>query len=581
MNGSAGWRCGGWRACLLLSGLVFGLYAISLPAFFVGDDYDHLLKALWQAGWTDAVRMTFWGAWGPVWYLSWYLDYRWWGLNPLGYHLTNTLLLATAVVTLFGLVRKLWPGAPLAAWAAALLFASHPLHDEAIIYLAARGHPLAALLGLLTLLAYVQSRMRDDRGPAFRGALLAAALALSLLAALAKEVALSIPAWIAALEWSLPREPRSRPAWLRAAGAGSLFLCAAVASQGLRFWVVGFESNKLRGVAGDLEALAKRLVEELPIYALMGSLPLPFGSVDYQTLQRWSPLGWLLVASALLGGAAALRRVARRSHGFSPVAGLCVLGVVIALSSLAPLLWADLPLRRRYLYAPSIGIVLVAAALLQALARRQRRAAWALLAVLVAGGAAVTVQRNLLYLRSGAVARDLIETARQAPLGESAGWVSGPLPRIALTTLPRAYGGDFVSGAYLLHETDLHSALILFGVPQPRIDAALKCYYADDYYAAAAIEGPARLRLTVRFRSAAAFAAAAERDPRADREGRLLSAKLRSADPDSRTLIYDLRPHASFWSAPSGMILVYSAAGVRRIPLAELPRGPLVLKRPS
>jgi hypothetical protein len=148
---SAGWRWSAPRASLLLALLVFALYAISLPAFFVGDDYDFLRKSSRMRGWADAAQMTFWGEWEPVWYLSWYLDFRTWGLNPLGYHLTNTLLLAATMMALFGLVRVLWPEAPLAAWAAALLFATHPLHDEAVIYLAARGHPLAALLGLLAM----------------------------------------------------------------------------------------------------------------------------------------------------------------------------------------------------------------------------------------------------------------------------------------------------------------------------------------------------------------------------------------------------------------------------------------------
>jgi hypothetical protein len=380
------------------------------------------------------------------------------------------------------------------------------------------------------------------------------------------------------VEWSLVRESSPSRAWWRAIGTGLLFLTAAAASLGLRYAVVGLRSSKLRGVSDDLGALKERLLEELPAYALLGGLPLPFGAVDYQTLSRYRPLGWLLLVSALAAGSIALWRFAFRRRALSSWAGLYTVGMVIAVVSVAPVFWADLPLRRRYLYTPSIGIVLMAAALLQVLSRQRRRAAWALLAVLVAGGAAVTVHRNLLYLRSGAVARDLIETARQAPLGEPAGWVSGPLPRIALTTLPRAYGGDFLSGAYLFHESDLYSAFVLFGVPQPKIDSALKCYYAEDYHAEVLAESASQIRLTVRFRSAAAYAAARRRDPRRDRQGWLLSAVLRAEQPETQTLIYELMVHPTFHRLPRAEILVYSDGAVRGVALPA-PSGPLPLVR--
>ena len=92
------------------------LYLPSARAFFVGDDFDFLLHAQQMTGFSDAVRLAFWGEWNPAWYASWYLDYRIWGLDPLGYHLTNIFWLVVAVVALFAFVRSIWPAAPLAAF---------------------------------------------------------------------------------------------------------------------------------------------------------------------------------------------------------------------------------------------------------------------------------------------------------------------------------------------------------------------------------------------------------------------------------------------------------------------------------
>ena len=127
---------------LSLTLFVFVLNLNALGAFFVGDDFD-FLRLLGRAdSIVDAAKLQFWGEWESVWYVSWYLDMQIWGFNVFGYHLTNTIWLAGGVIALFALVRLVWPTEPVAAWAAALLFAAHPLHDEAVTYLAARGHHL-------------------------------------------------------------------------------------------------------------------------------------------------------------------------------------------------------------------------------------------------------------------------------------------------------------------------------------------------------------------------------------------------------------------------------------------------------
>lgn len=555
-------------ACGLLALLTLLLNLNALGAFFVGDDYDFLLRARGMDGLGDALRSTFWGEWEPAWWISWYLDFRVWELHPLGYHLSNTLLLALAVVALFGLVRETWPESPRAAWSAALLFATHPLHDEAVVYLAARGHVMATGLGLSAMWLYARQRRERGGSRASRMTLLLSALSLAALAALAKETALTLPLWAGALAWAWTDEgcpPRRTGAAV--AGATGLFLIPAAGTLALRQWMVGLHSDKLTGALDDVGSVAAGALEDLPEYALLGGAPLPFGFVDAETLERFRALGWTLVAVALLIGV--VPWVQALAGGRQPARALRVYlaGLCIAAVSLGPVLWAGLSLRRRYLFTPSVGIVLAAAALLHWLAGKSRRAAWAVLLLALIGGGVGTLQRNDLYRRSGAVARAMLETVRQAPLDRPPAASPRPARDVVLLTLPRAWGGDYVSGAYLLHHTDLLSALHLFGVPQPEVQYALKCYHADDYSAQAAVEGPETVRLEVSFRTRRAFEAALRRDPEQDGRGGALIASLDWVDPASRRLRYSVRLRRGFRIGRLKALYVYSDGNLELLPV--------------
>ena len=67
--------------------------ANGLVSFFVGDDFDFLVIVRRVRHAAKVLELTFWGEWEPLWYLSFYLDYRLWGLNPIGYHVSRTPVL--------------------------------------------------------------------------------------------------------------------------------------------------------------------------------------------------------------------------------------------------------------------------------------------------------------------------------------------------------------------------------------------------------------------------------------------------------------------------------------------------------
>jgi hypothetical protein len=117
----------------------------------------------------------------PLAFLSFALDRSLWANRAIGYHLTSLALHALNALLVFSLARRMmgaWP-----ALVAAVLFAVHPSHHEAVYWLSARFDLLAASCFLVGLLALGRSGIRNDLAAA--GAFLAAILS--------KESAIAFP----------------------------------------------------------------------------------------------------------------------------------------------------------------------------------------------------------------------------------------------------------------------------------------------------------------------------------------------------------------------------------------------------
>ncbi len=92
----------------------------------------------------------------PLHLVSYMVDYSYWKLNPFGYHLQSVLLNAVNAALALWVVRRLL-GSFLPAFIAALLFAVHPSHVEAVAWVSIRKDILSTTFLLLTVHFYLRA----------------------------------------------------------------------------------------------------------------------------------------------------------------------------------------------------------------------------------------------------------------------------------------------------------------------------------------------------------------------------------------------------------------------------------------
>ncbi|PYO24555.1 MAG: hypothetical protein DMD88_00470 [Candidatus Rokuibacteriota bacterium] len=193
-----------WLAPLLVALFTLAAFLPALQNQFVNwDDKDNFLDNPHYRGlgWTHLRWMwtTHLGHYIPLTWMTLGLDYLLWGMNPVGYHLTNLLLHAANAVVFFFVVRRILTlalpspserGHALAVSAgfAALVFAIHPLRVESVAWVTERRDVLSGLFYLVAILLYLRACERGARGrgwywlsvAVFVGALLSKSMVVNL-----------------------------------------------------------------------------------------------------------------------------------------------------------------------------------------------------------------------------------------------------------------------------------------------------------------------------------------------------------------------------------------------------------------
>lgn len=141
-------------SCIIIIAISFFTYFTTLNSFFIWSDIEMLsinntmtdvLQALFMPNRDDATIR-------PVTELTWFWEYRLWGLNPVGYRIVHLLLHSiNSILVLFlsyFLLRN-----KLVAQGAGLLFAIHPVH-AGLSFIYVRYDLMCALFYLLSLVSF-------------------------------------------------------------------------------------------------------------------------------------------------------------------------------------------------------------------------------------------------------------------------------------------------------------------------------------------------------------------------------------------------------------------------------------------
>lgn len=128
------------------------------------------------------------GLYRPLVAISYIIDYAFWGLNPKGFHLANIIFhILTSIIVyflVFEILKSSW-----SSLIAALIFALHPVHTEAVTWVVGRAEVMAGLFYFLSFLLYIKA----GESISFRNRLFIGSNISYLFALFSKEMAITLP----------------------------------------------------------------------------------------------------------------------------------------------------------------------------------------------------------------------------------------------------------------------------------------------------------------------------------------------------------------------------------------------------
>ncbi len=207
-----------WLCALVLIAVVFATYGRTLTTYFLADDFGEVAymariaagewHLFWQ-NWTgNFMQIPGMAVYRPFLLVSLLTDYLIWKGNAFGYYLTNMLYYTGDTILIFAIVRqftKNWdvPRSLLAAFFSACLFAVSPLHCESVSWVVGRVDTACCFFSLSSIFCYLLGKERGHVGWTV------GSIAFFTGGILFKEMAISVPILITAIEFLFPRNSKS------------------------------------------------------------------------------------------------------------------------------------------------------------------------------------------------------------------------------------------------------------------------------------------------------------------------------------------------------------------------------------
>ena len=388
--------------------IAFAVYLNSLFGGFVYDDALQIVGNPWIRSFRFIPAVFSSSVWGfqsgafisnyyrPLMHVANMLIYYSFGLNALGFHLVNVVFHCGTSALVFLLIRRLlaereappYSGYLSPPFIAAALFALHPIHTEAVAWIAGLPDVAFTFFYLLSFYCYIRSK-----------AMLSACYLISIAgfaaSALFKEPALTLPLMLVAYDYAY-RDGQARIA--DHAKKYAPYLMAAAGYLALRMHALGdFSPMK---VHADLSAY-QQAINIFPLFAgYLVKLVIPLDLNVYHVLHPISSLIELRGALSLavtLGFAASMYAALKRNRPAFFAMALIVVPLipVFYISALGENTFAE-----RYLYLPSVGYVLLLAILITSLRHSLPSAARGVTIALLSVStlfAIATIERNKVW----------------------------------------------------------------------------------------------------------------------------------------------------------------------------------------
>jgi len=335
---------------LVLGGLVALLYRPVVGYDFVTwDDPWYIVRNTHIQSWhpehlwaiaTEPIARNF----APLTIFTFLVEHTMWGLWPGGYHVTNVLVHAINAVLVFVLLRQV-TGRTWIGWAAAVLFAVHPVQVESVAWISSRKTLLAATFTLASLICWLK-RERTGRDEAW-------GLLWLVLGLLCKVSTVVVPPMVFVFDVLVRREDRGEAIVRQVVPA---FFCAmfVLMTASAQFTYIGgvrghFGMNKLHLLAVDAVILWKyvgMLVAPSNLAVLYDPPTVGIAGQMAASIAGWGLVAWL-----------AWRE--RERHPLVTFAAAAWILLLLPMLNLFPLTTL---MNDRYLYLPCIVFFGVAAA---------------------------------------------------------------------------------------------------------------------------------------------------------------------------------------------------------------------------
>ena len=428
---------------VIVAAVSFAVYFNALFDGFVFDDKFQVVDNRWIKDFRYIPEMFSKHAWGfssrvsnyyrPLMHLLYSATYALFGLQPWGFHLVNILFHTANSVLVFIITSRLLkqstsgPYTPVVEkggeggiekvvtgnlssppFIAALLFAVHPVHTEAVTWVAGITEISFTFFSLLSFYCYI----RAEEG--FTAVRTIFSVAFFCLAALCKETALILPGIFLMYDLAYKKSGNALPALIK---RYIPYLAVMAGYFLLRFLVLGaFAPEKGHDDFSGKLSLYEYVINVFPLFMVyLKKLLLP---VDLKGWYVFHPITSLLELKGfvpLLGSIAfAVFSFAAWRKNRAVFFGLSLL--VIPLLPVFYLPAIAVPFAERYLYLPSFGFVLLVAFFINAVptgSRARFPLAMFLLAV-IASYSVGTVQRNTVWTDNYTFWTD---TVRKSPDG--------------------------------------------------------------------------------------------------------------------------------------------------------------------